>query len=74
MFVFWFTVVRYSVYVTTGNLWGASTEANVYMTMYGDRGDTGVRQLYSPSKGCFQQSKVGPPRPVLMIYYVKVRP
>ncbi|XP_061166198.1 lipoxygenase homology domain-containing protein 1-like [Saccostrea echinata] len=50
-------VVRYNVYVTTGNLWGASTEANVYMTMYGDRGDTGVRQLYSPSKGCFQQGR-----------------
>lgn len=71
-FVFWFTVVRYSVHVTTGNLWGASTEANVYMTMYGDRGDTGVRQLYSPSKGCFQQGKVGPSRLVSKIYYVIV--
>ncbi|XP_048764444.2 lipoxygenase homology domain-containing protein 1-like isoform X2 [Ostrea edulis] len=50
-------VVRYNVFVTTGNLWGASTEANVYMTMYGDRGDTGVRQLFSPNKGSFQQGR-----------------
>lgn len=55
---FYLSVVRYNVSVVTGNLWGASTEANVYMTMYGDRGDTGVRQLYSPSKAIFQQGKV----------------
>ena len=55
---FCLSVVRYNVSVATGNLWGASTEANVYMTMYGDRGDTGVRQLYSPSKAIFQQGKV----------------
>ena len=36
--------------MVTGNLWNAGTEANVYLTVYGDRGDTGVRQLYSPSK------------------------
>lgn len=43
MFVFWFIVVRYSVYVIIGNLWGVSIEVNVYMIMYGDRGDIGVR-------------------------------
>lgn len=36
--------------MVTGNLWNAGTDANVYLTVYGDRGDTGVRQLYSPSK------------------------
>lgn len=40
------SVLRYEVQVITGNLWNSGTEANVYMTLYGDRGDTGVRQLY----------------------------
>ena len=43
-------VIKYEVSVVTGNLWNAGTDANVYLTVYGDRGDTGVRQLYSPSK------------------------
>ena len=30
----------------TGDLWNASTKANVYITIYGERGDTGVRQLF----------------------------
>ena len=36
--------------MVTGNLWNAGTDANVYLTVYGDRGDTGVRQLFSVSK------------------------
>ncbi|KAK3092113.1 hypothetical protein FSP39_025311 [Pinctada imbricata] len=52
------SLVRYSVYVTTGSLWNAGTDANVYMTMYGDKGDTGVRQLYSSNKSSlFKQGK-----------------
>ena len=31
--------------VFTGDYWNGGTEANVYATLYGERGDTGVRQL-----------------------------
>ena len=38
--------MKYEVLITTGDLWNAGTDANVYLTMYGERGDTGVRQMY----------------------------
>ncbi|XP_069127319.1 uncharacterized protein [Argopecten irradians] len=51
-------VNRYEVTVHTGSLWNAGTDANVYMTIYGDRGDTGVRQLFSEAKSSvFQQGQ-----------------
>ena len=54
-----FTVIRYEVTAITGDLWNAGTDANVYITIYGDRGDTGVRQLFSKDKiDLFKQGKV----------------
>lgn len=44
------TVIKYEVAVTTGELWNAGTKANVYLTMYGERGDSGVRQLTAERK------------------------
>ena len=41
-------VVVYEITTQTGDLWNAGTDANVYITIYGDKGDTGVRQLYAP--------------------------
>lgn len=38
-------VTVYKVHVTTGDLWNAGTEADVYISVYGERGDTGSRQL-----------------------------
>uniref|UniRef100_A0A3B4CPZ4 PLAT domain-containing protein n=1 Tax=Pygocentrus nattereri TaxID=42514 RepID=A0A3B4CPZ4_PYGNA len=35
----------YSVAVTTGDVYGAGTDANVFITIYGDMGDTGERKL-----------------------------
>ncbi|CAN9504554.1 unnamed protein product [Ophioblennius macclurei] len=35
----------YSVSVTTGDMYGAGTDANVFLTIYGDLGDTGERKL-----------------------------
>lgn len=35
----------YSVSVMTGNVCGAGTDANVFLTIYGDLGDTGERKL-----------------------------
>ncbi|XP_014324136.2 lipoxygenase homology domain-containing protein 1 [Xiphophorus maculatus] len=35
----------YEVYVYTGTMWGAGTDAKVYITIYGESGDTGERWL-----------------------------
>lgn len=35
----------YSVQIFTGNIPGAGTDARVYITIYGDLGDTGERYL-----------------------------
>ncbi|XP_059398613.1 lipoxygenase homology domain-containing protein 1 [Carassius carassius] len=35
----------YTVAVTTGDVYGAGTDANVFITLYGDMGDTGERKL-----------------------------
>ncbi|KAJ8413291.1 hypothetical protein AAFF_G00092870 [Aldrovandia affinis] len=40
----------YQVHVVTGDLWNAGTEANVYITVYGENGDTGSRQLLKSNK------------------------
>lgn len=39
-------VHKYQVQVYTGNQSGAGTDAHVYMTIYGERGDTGKRHLW----------------------------
>lgn len=39
------TVNSYDVHVFTGTMWGAGTDANVYITVYGEIGDTGERRL-----------------------------
>uniref|UniRef100_A0A2K5QBQ8 Lipoxygenase homology domain-containing protein 1 n=1 Tax=Cebus imitator TaxID=2715852 RepID=A0A2K5QBQ8_CEBIM len=38
-------IVLYSVQIFTGNIPGAGTDAKVYITIYGDLGDTGERYL-----------------------------
>ncbi|XP_010127568.1 PREDICTED: oxygen-regulated protein 1-like, partial [Chlamydotis macqueenii] len=43
-------VTLYEVHVTTGELWNAGTEADVYISIYGERGDTGSRQLLRSQK------------------------
>ncbi|CAL8318268.1 unnamed protein product [Lota lota] len=35
----------YEIHVFSGSLWGAGTDANVYITIYGEVGDTGERWL-----------------------------
>ena len=39
-------MVVYEVTVHTGDLWNAGTEATVFVTLHGERGDTGVREFY----------------------------
>ncbi|XP_054841381.1 oxygen-regulated protein 1 isoform X2 [Eublepharis macularius] len=43
-------VAMYEVHVVTGNLWNAGTEADVYISVYGEKGDTGSRQLRRSKK------------------------
>jgi hypothetical protein len=38
-------VKKYQVDVYTGNKFGCGTNANVFCTIYGDKGDTGEREL-----------------------------
>ena len=45
MAVFSFTVRKYKVHVFTGDVKSAGTDANVFITIYGEYGDTGERQL-----------------------------
>lgn len=44
------SVTVYEVHVTTGDLWNAGTEADVFISVYGERGDTGSRQLLRSQK------------------------
>lgn len=43
-------VNSYEVHVFTGNMWGAGTDANVYINIYGETGDTGERKLKKSNK------------------------
>jgi len=44
-----FSEVSYTVKVFTGDVYGAGTDANVFLNLYGDNGDTGERQLKDSS-------------------------
>ena len=45
-FLLLLSVTVYEVHVATGELWNAGTVANVYIAVYGEKGDTGSRQLF----------------------------
>lgn len=49
-FLFLFSVAMYKVHVVTGDLWNAGTEADVYIAINGEKGDTGCRQLHRSMK------------------------
>ena len=38
-------MITYEVQVYTGDRWAAATDANVYVTLFGSRGDSGKRFL-----------------------------
>lgn len=56
-------VVAYEVTVVTGDLWNAGTDATVFLTLFGDTGDTGCRQLRRSrnhrNKFCAGQVRLG---------------
>ena len=51
-------VVNYSVMVHTGSKSGAGTDANVFINIFGEQGDTGDRRLHT-SKTNFNKFEKG---------------
>jgi PLAT/LH2 domain len=50
---------EFTVKVYTGDEFGAGTDANVYLTLYGELGESGERQLKdSDNKNPFEKSQV----------------
>ncbi|CAH2285234.1 oxygen-regulated 1 [Pelobates cultripes] len=43
-------VTMYEIRVVTGDLWNAGTDANIYISIHGERGDTGSRHLLMSNK------------------------
>lgn len=70
LILFLFAVHKYIVSVHTGDLWGSETFANIYITVYGERGDTGVRKLQDSfiEGEKFQRNKVKDKIPILFKY------
>lgn len=50
----------YKVSIRTGHMFGAGTDASVYLTLYGDLGDTGERKLAKSenNKNKFERGQV----------------
>ena len=46
MFMCFFSAKQYVVNVYTGDVSSAGTDANVFITVVGDRGDSGERKLH----------------------------
>lgn len=45
----------YRVAVTTGNVRGAGTDANVFIMIHGSQGDTGRQLLAKTGRNCFER-------------------
>lgn len=59
-------VVKYEVTVFVGDRWAASTDADVHVTLFGSKGDSGKRRLYhsvSNHERMFQRKQVSPEWP-----------
>ena len=57
----YFSVVKYDVAVHTGDKGSAETEAKIYLTLIGEKGNTGKRQLInsvSNNNDVFERGKV----------------
>lgn len=50
--------IKYDVIVYTGDKFGAGTNANVYITLFGENGDTGKRALTQSMRDLFERKQV----------------
>ena len=55
-FMYLFTAVVYKVTVITGDKWGAGTDANVHLVLFGDAGESDELKLNN-SKNNFEKGK-----------------
>lgn len=51
-----FSASKYKVTVYTGNKSGAGTDANVSITMFGEFGDSGEKNLTKTRRNCFEKN------------------
>lgn len=64
-------MTKYEVYITTGELWNAGTVANVYLSVYGEKGDTGSRKLSrSKSALMFLRGQVSKQKLLCLVFKV----
>lgn len=49
--------VKYEVIVITGDVKGAGTNANVFLTLYGTTGDSGKRELKQKFRDLFERKQ-----------------
>ena len=49
--------VKYEVVVTTGDVKGAGTNANVFLTIFGSNGNTGKRPLTKAFRDLFEKNQ-----------------
>lgn len=49
--------VKYEIIVITGDVKGAGTDANVFLTVYGANGDSGRRQLRQKFRNLFERGR-----------------
>ncbi|XP_029915187.1 lipoxygenase homology domain-containing protein 1 [Myripristis murdjan] len=50
-------LVKYEIIVITGDVKGAGTDANVFITLYGVNGDSGIRQLRQKFRNLFERGR-----------------
>ena len=63
----------YEVHVATGELWNAGTEANVYISVHGNKGDTGSRQLFrSKNSISFLRGQVSDEKALCLIFFLNM--
>jgi hypothetical protein len=71
-------VTHYEVTVYTGDRWGADTDASIYITLYGSKGDFGKRWLYATTenepKDMFLRNQVSRIMTFRYIFYIIVSP
>lgn len=49
--------IKYEIIITTGDVKGAGTDANVFLTVFGVNGDSGKRHLWQKFRNLFEQGR-----------------
>lgn len=50
--------IKYEVIVYTGDVSGAGTNANVFITLFGEHGDSGKRPLKQSFRNLFEKNQI----------------